>query len=392
MEIYEDMTNKDSFLILAFIVGSLPQNIRARATEVSDLRENVTKAETQCSEGLHHGGQFCCQLCPPGTRKDADCKANGGKPICVPCQEGKEYTDNEHYSPKCRRCKFCDGGHGLEVETNCTQTQNTKCRCKLNFYCETALCEHCDPCTKCEHGIIEKCTPTSNSKCKKETTGFNYNWLWFLLLFPLIAFGKFLVCSNYRFEFLPTRIFLCLLSVRKLPSVALLTLDSVGYLLMLSTRLRSESDRNYFGLSGIYKIFKCCSTKHGHHELLPNNREIEPMNFSDVDLSKYIISIAEEMTINQVREFVRKNGINEAKIDEIKNDNPQDTAEQKVQLLRNWYQFHGKKNAYNTLIQSLRKANLCALADKIQDFVQKDVVSDRENSSCRNENERQSLA
>ncbi|XP_076691381.1 tumor necrosis factor receptor superfamily member 6 isoform X2 [Callospermophilus lateralis] len=316
-------------LILTFIVGSLPKNISARATEVSDLRENVTKAETQCSEGLYHGGQFCCQLCPPGTRKDADCTANGGKPICVPCQEGKEYTDNEHYSPKCRRCKFCDGGHGLEVETNCTQTQNTKCRCKLNFYCETAVCEHCDLCTTCEHGIIEKCTPTSNTKCKKES--FNYNWLWFLLLLPLIAFG-------------------------------------------------------------INRIFKYRSTNHGHHELLPNNREIEPMNFSDVDLSKYIISIAEEMTINQVREFVRKNGINEAKIDEIKNDNPQDTAEQKVQLLRNWYQFHGKKNAYNTLIKSLRKANLCALADKIQDFVQTDVVSDRENSSCRNENERQSLA
>uniref|UniRef100_A0A8C9Q4T7 Tumor necrosis factor receptor superfamily member 6 n=1 Tax=Spermophilus dauricus TaxID=99837 RepID=A0A8C9Q4T7_SPEDA len=292
--------------ILTFIVGSLPKNISARATEVSDLRENVTKAETQCSEGLHHGGQFCCQLCPPGTRKDADCTANGGKPICVPCQEGKEYTDNKHYSPKCRRCKFCDGGHGLEVETNCTQTQNTKCRCKLNFYCETSLCEHCDPCTTCEHGIVEKCTPTSNTKCQKERINM------------IFCNGNFIL-KKHKFS------------------------ETIFY-------------------------------------------------FSDVDLSKYIISIAEEMTINQVREFVRKNGINEAKIDEIKNDNPQDTAEQKVQLLRNWYQFHGKKNAYNTLIKSLRKANLCALADKIQDFVQTDVVSDRENSSCRNENERQSLA
>lgn len=110
--------------------------------------------------------------------------------------------------------------------------------------------------------------------------------------------------------------------------------------------------------------------------------------FSDIDLSKYIISIAENMTINQVREFVRKNGINEARIDEIKNDNLQDTAEQKVQLLRNWYQFHGKKDAYNTLIKSLKKA----IAEKIQDIIQKDIVSDHENSSCQNENERQNLA
>lgn len=99
------------------------------------------------------------------------------------------------------------------------------------------------------------------------------------------------------------------------------------------------------------------------------------MNFTDIDLSKYISSIAEQMKITQVREFVRKNGINEAKIDEIKNDNLQDTAEQKVQLLRNWYQLHGRKGAYYALVKGLRKANLCALAEKIEDMVQKDSAS-----------------
>lgn len=113
--------------------------------------------------------------------------------------------------------------------------------------------------------------------------------------------------------------------------------------------------------------------------------------FSDIDLSKYITTIAEQMKITQVREFVRKNGINEAKIDEIRNDNPQDTAEQKVQLLRNWYQLHGKKDAYCTLIQSLRKAKLCVLAEKIQDMIQKDMDNEHENADSRNENESQCL-
>lgn len=97
--------------------------------------------------------------------------------------------------------------------------------------------------------------------------------------------------------------------------------------------------------------------------------------FSDIDLSKYITSIVEQMTITQVREFVRKNGINEAKIDEIKNDNLQDTAEQKVQLLRNWYQLHGRRDAYCNLIRGLRKANLCALAERIQEMIQRDITS-----------------
>ena len=52
------------------------------------------------------------------------------------------------------------------------------------------------------------------------------------------------------------------------------------------------------------------------------------------------------MRITEVKEFVRKNGMEEAKIDDIMHDNVHETAEQKVQLLRNWYQSHGKKNAY----------------------------------------------
>ncbi|XP_045293135.1 tumor necrosis factor receptor superfamily member 6 isoform X4 [Leopardus geoffroyi] len=140
----------------------------------------------------------------------------------------------------------------------------------------------------CEHGILENCTPTSNTKCKQ----------------------------------------------------------------------------------GVLKKYR--NTKNGRRESTVSITESMPMNFTDIDLSKYISSIAEQMKITQVREFVRKNGINEAKIDEIKNDNLQDTAEQKVQLLRNWYQLHGRKGAYYALMKGLRKANLCALAEKIEDMVQKD--------------------
>ncbi|GAB5578313.1 tumor necrosis factor receptor superfamily member 6 precursor [Prionailurus iriomotensis] len=124
---------------------------------------------------------------------------------------------------------------------------------------------------------------------------------------------------------------------------------------------------------GVLKKYR--NTKNGRRESTVSITESMPMNFADIDLSKYISSIAEQMKITQVREFVRKNGINEAKIDEIKNDNLQDTAEQKVQLLRNWYQLHGRKGAYYALVKGLRKANLCALAEKIEDMVQKDSAS-----------------
>ncbi|XP_071071887.1 tumor necrosis factor receptor superfamily member 6 isoform X2 [Dasypus novemcinctus] len=321
-------------MVFAVIAGSLSKSETAQKTDANSqgvrLRPNVTKRDTVCSEGLYPGGQFCCLLCPPGTRKDTDCITDGGKSKCVLCPEGEEYTDKEHYSSKCRRCSLCDEEHGFEVEKNCTRTQNTKCRCKSNFFCNSSSCEHCEACITCEHGIIEKCTPTSNTKCKEKGSRSYSLWWCFLLLF-LLAVPIIYLVRRYR---------------------------------------RSKQER----------IVPCKTT------------EMLPMHFPDIDLSKYITYIAGQMTLNQVKEFVRKNGVQETRIDEIKNDHPQDTAEQKVQLLRIWYQSHGKKGAYSTLIKGLRKAHLYALAEKIQDSVKVDINNDHGNANFNNENERQSLA
>ncbi|XP_067566176.1 tumor necrosis factor receptor superfamily member 6 isoform X4 [Pseudorca crassidens] len=293
-------------LIFTSIAGPLSKGDNSHVadsnSEMLKLSKNITKRES-CGEGLYREHEFCCQPCPPGKRKSDDCKIDGGEPECVLCAEGVEYTDKNHHSFNCRRCRVCDGEHGLEVEKNCTRTQNTKCRCKPNFFCNVSLCEHCNPCTTCEHGIIEKCTPTSNTKCREE----------------------------------------------------------------VKRRRRNR--------------------KNGHQKSIASNTVKTILYFSDIDLGKHIISIAEQMKITEVKEFVRKNGMEETKIDEIKHDNPQDTAEQKVQLLRNWYQSHGKKDAYCTLIKSLRKAKLHALAEKIQDIVQKDIASEHENADLQNENE-----
>uniref|UniRef100_A0A2K6EHU6 Tumor necrosis factor receptor superfamily member 6 n=1 Tax=Propithecus coquereli TaxID=379532 RepID=A0A2K6EHU6_PROCO len=300
--------------ILTSIAGLLSRSINAQVTEINskelELRNN----------DAHSLSQSCQRPCLPGERKATEYTTDGHEPDCVPCQEGKEYTDKEHCSSKCRRCRLCDEEHGLEVEMNCTRTQNTKCRCKSNFFCNISGCDHCDPCIKCEHEVIEECTLTSNTKCKKEGSRSHRLW-WFTLLLPIAVIGW------------------------NLP-------------------MRKENTRSKGSPSKGSTIF----------------------HFSDVDLSDYIPNIAEIMTISQVKKFVRKNGVNEAKIDEIKNDNLQETAEQKVQLLRTWYQLHGKRNAYNTLIKNLKKAKLCSTAEKIQDMVSKDITKKQ-----KNENESQDL-
>ncbi|XP_057361843.1 tumor necrosis factor receptor superfamily member 6 isoform X4 [Manis pentadactyla] len=261
--------------------------------QVTDVGKNVTKGESGCSAGLHRDGQFCCQPCLPGTWKASGCIVDGGKPDCMPCPEGEEYTDKAHYSSKCRRCRICDGEHGVNMKSLRTAPQPA--------------------------------TPDSAD---------SRSHLWWLLLLILI----------------PTAI------------------------IIFGVKKRCHKNKQDGGCESGTLITEKVS-----------------MNLTDIDLNKYISSIAEHMKITEVKEFVRKNGVNEAKIDEIKNDYPHDTAEQKIQLLRNWYQLHGKKDAYWTLIKSFKKANLCTLAEKIEDMVQKDIASEHENANFKSENERQSL-
>nr|XP_008529159.1 PREDICTED: tumor necrosis factor receptor superfamily member 6 isoform X5 [Equus przewalskii] len=177
--------------MLTSIAGPLSKGDTAQVTAINSealkLSENVNGKKSECQEGQH--GEACCQSCPPGTRRATDCDAEPAKrniTDCVPCSEGKDYTDKPHRSSKCRRCKICDEELGLEVEKNCTTTQDTKCRCKSNFFCSVPPCEHCDPCITCKHGIIENCTPTNDAKCR-EGSGSNLYWLFCLLFLLLIA-------------------------------------------------------------------------------------------------------------------------------------------------------------------------------------------------------------
>ncbi|XP_060042094.1 tumor necrosis factor receptor superfamily member 6 isoform X1 [Erinaceus europaeus] len=309
--------------ILAAIAGPLLDGHKAKVTGSSPAKaepgaKNVTKRSSECLEDPALWGELCCLPCLPGERKVSDCTSYRNRSGCEPCLAGKEYTELRHHALQCRKCRTCDGEHGLEVHRSCVPTQNTKCRCKPNFFCDTSDCEHCTPCSRCEHGIAEDCTPTSNTKCKEGSRAGLWGLLFLLVPIPIVG------------------------------------------LLWWRKRRRQSSD--FHGVS------------------VPSDMEMLQPDTTNLDLNKYIPTIAEQMTITEVKDFVRKNGISETKIDEVKNDHVKETAEQKVQLLRIWYQSHGKKDAYNTMMKSLRKINR-VLAERIQDRIQTDTVNEQENAN-----------
>ncbi|NWV66043.1 TNR6 factor, partial [Malurus elegans] len=103
-----------------------------------------------------------------------------------------------------------------------------------------------------------------------------------------------------------------------------------------------------------------------------------PFMLLDADLSSHIAEIVAEMTISQVKTFVRHHHVPEPAIDQIIQDCLGDTFEQKIKLFRDWYQRHGMKGAYGTLISSLRELNMRAVADKIEEKLKAAVSRSQE--------------
>ncbi|NWX51857.1 TNR6 factor, partial [Steatornis caripensis] len=98
----------------------------------------------------------------------------------------------------------------------------------------------------------------------------------------------------------------------------------------------------------------------------------------DVDLSSHVAGIVEEMTLQEVKTFVRNHKVPEPVIDQTVRDYLNDTSEQKIKLFQVWYQRHGMKGAYGTVIRSLREFKMCTAADKIEEKLKAAVSSCQE--------------
>lgn len=115
-----------------------------------------------------------------------------------------------------------------------------------------------------------------------------------------------------------------------------------------------------------------------------------PFTLLDADLSSHIAGIVAEMTHAEVKKFVRHHHVSEPAIDQIIHDYPGDTSEQKIRLLQVWYQRHGMKGAYGTLISSLRELKMCAAADKIEEKLKAAISSSQEGGRSYNRDTEQS--
>ncbi|KAM6347494.1 tumor necrosis factor receptor superfamily member 6 isoform 2-T2 [Alca torda] len=286
-------------------------------------RRIIAKREINCNPEEYNVDDQCCKKCERGFVKNISCPTDISK-HCVPCPNGKEYVGHVNDLEKCFRCSSCDITFGLEVAKNCTPEQNTECTCVKNHFCNSTIpCSHCYACTICESGVIEKqCTSTSDTVCGIQ--GFPW-WATTLIITLLLGGAVAIICYMRRQKGF---------TIKGNLDEVVLKPDSSG--------------------------------------------ENIPLIYADVDLSSHIAGIVEEMTLQEVKTFVRNRQVPEPVIDQILRDNLNDTSEQKIKLFQAWYQRHGIKGAYGTLLSSLRELKMCAAADKIEEKLKAAVPSCQE--------------
>uniref|UniRef100_A0A452IMK5 Tumor necrosis factor receptor superfamily member 6 n=1 Tax=Gopherus agassizii TaxID=38772 RepID=A0A452IMK5_9SAUR len=313
-------------LVFGWTIGSQCDSDVPAAHTIYDklsIKRNISKRELKCKEGEYAAENICCKKCPPGSVKSVDCTKDKNT-TCEQCREGS-FMNHYNSLDECMRCKSCDSELDLEVAEPCTVTQNTKCRCKQHYFCNSSgPCHHCDPCSKCENGAIEKeCTPTTNTVCKR-----NFWWI-YLVVGIAVAIASLAIAAYYY-----------------------------------------KKKRKDFDLNNQMRYWVV-------HK--PPTPEMERLMYPDIDLSTHIPAIVEEMTLPQVKNFVRKHEIPEPAIEQTIQDHLNDSTEQKIKLFHIWYQHHGMKGAYGNLIVSLRKFSMRTVADKIEKKLNVVTSSSQEN-------------
>ncbi|XP_014730920.1 PREDICTED: tumor necrosis factor receptor superfamily member 6 isoform X1 [Sturnus vulgaris] len=299
-------------------------------------RRIISRREINCNKDEYQLDAQCCKKCRSGFVKNVSCPTDIIK-HCVPCEKGKEFMDHPNQLDECWRCRLCDSTFGWEVVKNCTPEKNTQCACAKNYYCSSAECDHCQQCTTCESGAIEKqCTSSSDTVCgTKEPVILG-------VIIPLAVLAALLAIAGVIWW-----------RKRKQKGVTI-----------------SDHPNNI-----VYK---------------PEPFESVPLIDTDADLSSHVPGIVAEMTLAEVKKFVRHHHVSEPAIDQSIQDCLGDTSEQKIRLFRAWYQSHGMKGAYGTLISSLKELKMCAAADKIEEKLKAAISSSQEGGQSCNPDTEQS--
>ncbi|XP_053266859.1 tumor necrosis factor receptor superfamily, member a [Pleuronectes platessa] len=168
----DPVLGKLSVLVAALISAGLvchSADLPASQWSGEEYRNLTLRQHRTCVENEQYQHQtLCCLNCHAGTYVQKACERDHEQGMCLPCEHGQTYTEHSNGMNRCLPCTHCRLDQ--TVTASCTTTADTKCQCKQGTFCvPEQACEVCKRCVKCKPGEeeVRKCTPFSNSVCRK---------------------------------------------------------------------------------------------------------------------------------------------------------------------------------------------------------------------------------
>ncbi|CAB1332630.1 unnamed protein product [Coregonus sp. 'balchen'] len=135
------------------------------AAQWSGDDRNRTLRHRTCLENqqyLHQG--LCCLNCQAGTFVQRACDRNMEQGTCMPCEHGFTYTEHSNGMNRCLPCTHCRMGNGTRARQCPVPVQQTP---SASVKLAPSACQSRPVSCKAGEEVVKKCTPISNTVCRK---------------------------------------------------------------------------------------------------------------------------------------------------------------------------------------------------------------------------------
>ncbi|ETE67869.1 Tumor necrosis factor receptor superfamily member 10A, partial [Ophiophagus hannah] len=283
---------------------------------------------------------------------------------CKSCTDGKNYTKFENALLQCLPCTECKPGYKMIAP--CTRKKDTECQCKDGYFCPPG----CEECMKCKIGcpegqvIMESCNATTDMKCGPpypEASAPSFIWVYIvpgvLLVLILLAAG-FIIYKWRKSNSIPD-------GNENVNSTIETTAASQDRLLETAERENLEMDNreqdlpNRSSVSSSLEVVCSSGQSSGRNDVQSSNNPAVRIKTSRMEtLEKAYFQIKDMVGSNCWNTLMRKCGLSDNDIDNIKHDNAQHFDEQHHQMLKTLRDRNGVVAAFHKIFAGLEEMKL----------------------------------
>ncbi|XP_026524081.1 tumor necrosis factor receptor superfamily member 6-like [Notechis scutatus] len=345
-----------------------------------------------CDPGEFPYSGTCCKSCPAGTHVEEYCTFLNTSTKCKSCTDGESYTEFNNGLHRCLLCTECKPGYKMIAP--CTRKKDTECQCSDGYFCPPG-CEECVKCkTRCPEGqvIMESCNATTDMKCGPpypEASAALFTWVWIipvsLILVPLVVWIIYKWSKSnsvMKKENEESTDHLIPDGNENVNSTIEGTAVSQDRLPETAERENLEMDNreqdlpNRPSVSSSLRVVCSSGQSSGRNDVQSSNKPAARIKTSHMEtLENAYFQIKDMVGSDYWNKLMRKCGLSDNDIDNIKHDNALHFDEQHHQMLKTLRDRNGIVAAFHKIFAGLEEMNLYGIYENIiNELKHKDLI------------------